>query len=1051
MINIKSFGKSKNGFTANNSDSSGYANTIVSNKVNGVYLWGQYHDHQNDINGDIKTSGNINADGDITSQGDINANNANITEEVKAQKATFTGQINADDCHLTGDLSCVDVNCSNLSAAGDVEANDITSNTGNITNLVTDYLTVTKQAHFYELVIDKIKSTGGQIILSAANAKIDKVVETLTGYNLYWRKIDPETNKAIENEFVVNDQVICQTFNAQNGTSYNVENKYYWALVTDVGVALAGLDGENVDCNYITISKTTKDGTSVPEPGDEIVQLGYRGNDDSARQSAIILSAYKSPDPNAQAPSIVQYAGINTFSLNNKILNKIAADGTTLTGTFKVVTGNTTEDIINLINGTQPTIITDSDAVFVMVDTNNDLATIDDAQNLPYNIKLYNGNTLINYSSWTNNSYIDNGLQTVPLKPASTYTDTGLYISEVFSDGNGGCALDWNYINDGTGIYNYSLTIYIEWTERGTTYNTTKTIPVNVLVQGTSIAGADAELDRLQLVVGDATVDINDTLTTNIIAQIQHVKGDITSTVTDMSNYSLNITYNNGDVATATKNTTLNRFEFTDILNDFSEDPNPPTSLLCTLIKGSGQMMYLLDSVVIPVKFAAGSIFEVKEDAITAAVSNANSYTDSSIASVNLTAAGLTSRVTAIENNYVTTSVLTQTANQISLDVYDELKNKTGIDVQQGSITLNAATTTINGNLNLNQTNNGITVFDNDNTPRIQIQPSEIGSVDNYDTGTVNGILQQYYQSGQTNYNATFTKKKIGQYAASDTIGIRDIRVYMASYYNNNNANPLANTIQLTLNIYQEGNNTPLQTYTYTLSKTNAGVYTTNNTINYTAQSDAVYQVGATITCGDNVSASSYVYEELTYTVSRRVEHQTYIGVDGFVSNPAANCLMWAGSEELQLRWEQDGIRLNNNGLQRLPNLIQQNTLWLPFDNYTTVTDILSVRYTLNNNKYEYTINPITDKGVLMCSVPSFNQGGYSTHIYMPDYYFTYNDTTYTLPKGYKVTVYNSDTTTGSISDRMYLNVHYNNTSRQIYGLNQKLTLIHVGGGSWVI
>lgn len=49
--------------------------------------------------------------------------------------------------------------------ADQIEAGDIT----------TENLTVTKSAHFFQLLIDEVKSTSGQIIITPANAKIDKV------------------------------------------------------------------------------------------------------------------------------------------------------------------------------------------------------------------------------------------------------------------------------------------------------------------------------------------------------------------------------------------------------------------------------------------------------------------------------------------------------------------------------------------------------------------------------------------------------------------------------------------------------------------------------------------------------------------------------------------------------------------------------------------------------------------------------------------------------------------------------------------------------------
>ena len=71
-------------------------------------------------------------------------------------------------------------------------------------NISVDTLTVTKAAHFFSLIIDEIKSVGGQIILSPASATLDMVKKTSSGnYKCYFRaKID---DKEISNQFVSKD------------------------------------------------------------------------------------------------------------------------------------------------------------------------------------------------------------------------------------------------------------------------------------------------------------------------------------------------------------------------------------------------------------------------------------------------------------------------------------------------------------------------------------------------------------------------------------------------------------------------------------------------------------------------------------------------------------------------------------------------------------------------------------------------------------------------------------------------------------------------------
>ncbi len=58
-------------------------------------------------------------------------------------------------------------------------------------NITTDYLTVTKSAHFFELIIDKIKAAGGAVLLTPADGfKVDKVSAITEGFRLHWKASD---------------------------------------------------------------------------------------------------------------------------------------------------------------------------------------------------------------------------------------------------------------------------------------------------------------------------------------------------------------------------------------------------------------------------------------------------------------------------------------------------------------------------------------------------------------------------------------------------------------------------------------------------------------------------------------------------------------------------------------------------------------------------------------------------------------------------------------------------------------------------------------------
>ena len=357
--------------TSASSGSGGFSNTSGSGgTLESHTIFGQPYDGTNDVRGDLSDVDNISANGDIALDGKIiirgqdedgTYNNDDLTIE-KNDVTAFSG----------GFVYTFDGNVIAPKFIGDVEADKVTASVGYINtihskqgnfkklnadefnavsgyikellsdNITTENLTVTKSAHFFELIIDKIKAAGGAVLLTPADGfRVDMVRSSREGYKLYWKATDGE--KSIANMWKVNDQAICQTFNAAEGTSYNVSNKYYWCLVIATGTET--IDDE--DFHFIELSSTIKDGTLNPEEGDEIAMLGYRGTDDDARQSAIYLAAYNSIDPTLKAPLIAHYKGINDFNLKNHKHTWFAANGNTIQGNLFVESGDNIEDLLD--------------------------------------------------------------------------------------------------------------------------------------------------------------------------------------------------------------------------------------------------------------------------------------------------------------------------------------------------------------------------------------------------------------------------------------------------------------------------------------------------------------------------------------------------------------------------------------------------------------------------------------------------------------------------------------------------------------------------------
>lgn len=151
-----------------------------------------------------------------------------------------------------------------------------------------DKLTVRKIFTIFELVAQKVVHQGGQVIRSAAGGKLVKV----TDGGSYWKCEHDSTD-----DFLLDDQVLCQTF---TGTSI----KRYWRKVTSAGAG------------YFNLSKTDCEaGSANPEVGDDVAVLGNRTNTD--RQSAQIDCAV-----GVNAPYRDDYAGINSYSLEGKLINR---------------------------------------------------------------------------------------------------------------------------------------------------------------------------------------------------------------------------------------------------------------------------------------------------------------------------------------------------------------------------------------------------------------------------------------------------------------------------------------------------------------------------------------------------------------------------------------------------------------------------------------------------------------------------------------------------------------------------------------------------------
>ena len=613
----------------------------------------------------------------------------------------------------------------------DLEVNGKSNFTDDMTatNITVDYLTVTKLAHFFELVIDKIRASQGQIIITDANAKIDYVEKVDGVSRLYWRADSENQSNLSLNEFVEGDQIVCQTFNRgqmqknDDGSyhGFNVSNKYYWVVCSGVGQGVEktfpdseGNPGEKHVYNFVEISDSDsvspKDGAFLPEIGDEIVQLGNRR--DTLRQAAIIISAYNNAylDKGIKAPAIVQYDGINDFKLDTHRLNVISKGLNRFMGSYLTPDGQT--DIVDKIGNVETITNNKFSEIQQTIDgitqtVSNNKTSI---ENINSSIGTLSGKVTENTTNISQLTQRADSIQASVTQNSEKIED--------FSDSVSG---------DLTGIRNQvttntnniaALTIKADNINSKVESNITKidTLTGKVTENTTNISKLDQKADRIQAQVQQNQTGVSGDLTTitNNIANLQIKADDISSTVSSHT--------------------------------QFIDDLNGKVLLNKTYI----------------------SDIQQKADSIQ-------------------------STVTRIEGDYVTSSQLTQTSTEILAQVSDTyikindgkviinaaVDEKTGeirddIDsIKRGNIELNG-NTTINGNLTIQNATDGLTLVGTGGTT--EIRSKDIGNFFDYiknpqqyfEAVQTSGVGMQMYQDGSS-YKEMFVNDNVD---AKQTISI---------------------------------------------------------------------------------------------------------------------------------------------------------------------------------------------------------------------------------------------------------------------------------------
>ena len=726
MINIKTYAVTKAAAKDGNyiyygGSGGGFAgSTSTASKIEPHYLWGQLFDGTQDIDGDFTSTGTVktkklifvNGTGSTLQLDDFKSTSGNIISlssttinnsgnflnggSIKNKGDFFNdGSIeNKGDFFNDGDIT----NKGDINNLGKITTDQIQAVSGYIETLLgvdwtVENLTVTKAAHFFKLIIDEIKATQGAIIVTPANAKIDKVTNSGNNYVCYFRTTDPTTKKEIYNNFEVNDQVVCQTFNAATGTSYNVSNKFYWTLVYETGTTTV----DNVSYHYIKLHYADRDPKSngVPQAGDEIVLLGNRN--DATRQNAIVISAYNSQflDAGLKAPSIVQYSGINNYNLSSHRLNIISnglnsfkgifttTDGANLEQTYKTISGDVQTNISNIssLSATSKALTSSLKSVENKVETVSGSVTT--ANN---NIATISGNVKTNT---TNISNLQQTASSLTSDISSVEKKVKTVSGSVTTANNNIATISGNVKTNTSNISSLQQTASSLTSDISSVEKKVKTVSGSVTTANNNIA----------------TISGNVKTNTSNISSLQQTASSLTS---DISSVQKQVTTVSGSVTTANGN-----------IATISGNVKTNTSNISSLQQTASSLSSSISSTQTQVKTVSGQVTTLDGTVKTGSGQVVTNTTD--ISNLKQTSSSLTSSIQSLENDVLKSeSLIQQTADNIRLEVMN-----CGVDIDNQRIRLNGDTL-IEGNLTVQGDGVGFTLNGSGGTT--QIISDSIGS-----------------------------------------------------------------------------------------------------------------------------------------------------------------------------------------------------------------------------------------------------------------------------------------------------------------------------------
>ena len=753
------------------------------------------------------------------------------------------------------------------------------------------------------------------------------------------------------------------SYSIETAESKNVEAIVILSSVIDKWDACNWIDLSNVDMDVTLSGKS-----AIPSAGDNVCQLGYRYDmlqnptqDDISRASAIIIAAYKTPDTGIVPPSYAQYQGIGhesnyRWNLGHYRGSYFDATKAKFIGEFEVqAAGSTTplEDYIKSFNNANPlegfiTTNNNQPVDLVVLQTDNS-DKIYDLNNFPNNLQVmvtYEGNPQFDINDYDvlTLTLFD---VTYDLKDGNSYTTNlpsgyqGIYLYSISKTQYQPFRLTFKFAGSEQIVTTSSMLLHAEISNGSDTYILNKSIPINSV---SSVEGTDAEVWQLYKDTEIAVVKQDKSLDVQLRYAVEHIVGT-TSTIVTPTNMMLRVrrykldgtildtTIRDDSYYITTGGKTGNgywQYTYNPPNYNWMTDPDKTIYIVVELLDSNYN---ILANTLVYIVLETSSALTVTNgltesvQAHTTAITNAegnittlqNEYTDIS-QTVNSISSTVSNQQISINSMQTDISNISQTATNIALHVnsvetdLNTLETQiqtTGIDIEQGKITLTAENTDIQGNLNIHNANEGLVIYDNaTNTPKIAIQGNSIGT------------LTDFYNNGSLVYSQFSTEA----YLSSGTVSFPVVPI---GVFNTNN--------KITVSIYTFRNENEDSTsitnvnYTYNLIKdnvvvsTNTGTATSAGTSSWdinipeyiipeNASGQYKIQLTLTVTGGDNND-----YFGVVIGIRQFLSIVQRIGTDGAFFGYDAYKLAWFGQDRHRIAFNNNYIEVNSTGVSYKP------------------------------------------------------------------------------------------------------------------------------------